>query len=72
LEQQGTHDVVNGAKSTFGFTILLRHVWTRHAECNAVGEEKKASSGVIKLATIVALNTADSCRKLGANTSEKM
>jgi hypothetical protein len=72
LKQKGTQSVIDGAKGTLGFTILLGGVWTRHAEGNTVGEEERAGRRIVKFMAIVTLNTLDGGAKLRANISEKV
>jgi hypothetical protein len=72
LEHEGSHDVVGGMNYALGFAILLRSVWTRHAECNAVGKKESASSDVIKFSTIVTLHTFDSGGELLLHKGKKL
>ena len=68
----GTQNVVNGANRTFGFPFLLRGIWTRHVECNTVGEKERAGGGIIKFMAIVALNALDGGAKLRVNKGKKI
>ena len=72
LKQKGTQNVINSAKGAFCLSILLGSIWTRHAECNTVGEKERAGGGIIKFTAIVALNALDGGAKLRANVSEKI
>ncbi len=47
-------------------------MWARHAECNAMSKEVVASGGVVELAAIVTLDTADIGFKLGASMGKKV
>ena len=64
--------VVDSSNNVFSFTILRRGVWTGHAQVNAVGEEEDVQIGVVKLYSIVALNTLHNNIELGAHISEKI
>ena len=52
------------ANNTFSFTVLRRGVEAGHAEMDALGEEERAGTGVVKLFPVVALNCLDSGAKL--------
>jgi hypothetical protein len=71
LEQKATQNVINGAKGTFRFPVLLRNIWTRHAECNTVGEEECAGLRIVEFTAVIALDTLDGGAKLCANMSKK-
>ena len=71
LKKQGAHNIINGAKSALGFTILLRGVWARHAKNGTVREEERAGRGVVELATIVSLERHDRPAKLCLHKSMK-
>jgi hypothetical protein len=47
-----------------GLTVLWGCVGTRHQKMDAVREEESASGGVIKLASIIALDALDGAAKL--------
>jgi len=72
LKQKGMQNVVNGANRTFGFPILLRGIWTRHAECNTMREEERAGLRVVEFSAVITLDTLDGDAKLRANISEKI
>ena len=59
LKQQGANDIIYGANNMFSFTVLRRGVGARHAKMNALSEEERPSTGVIKLFPVVALNRLD-------------
>jgi hypothetical protein len=72
LKEQRAYNIIDCAKSTLGFTVLLRGVWAGHAENGTVGEEERASQGVVKLMAIVALDGLDRGAKLRAHMSKKV
>ena len=72
LKKKRANDIIDGSNDAFGFTMLRRGVWTGHAQVNAVGEEEDAQTGVVKLCSIVALNTLHNNIELGAHISEKI
>ena len=72
LEQKGLHDVVDGGKSAFSTSVLLRGVGTRHSKNDSMSEEERASRGVVKLAAVVALNRLNGGVKLCAHIREKI
>jgi hypothetical protein len=65
LEEQGTGDIVGGAKHALGLAILWRCVGPRHAERNKIGKKQSARVGVLKLAAIVTLHNFDGATELG-------
>ena len=71
LKQKGTQNVINSAKGAFCLSILLGSIWTRHAECNTVGEEERAGLRIIKFTTVIALDALDGGAELRANMSKK-
>ena len=72
LEQKGPHDVVDGAKSAFSTSVLLRGVGTRHSKNDSMSEEERASRGVVKLAAVVALNCLDGGVELLVHIGKKV
>lgn len=56
LKQEGTQNVIDGAKGTFCFAILLRSIWTQYVECNTMGEKNCVGLTIIKFMTIIALD----------------
>jgi len=72
LKQKGTQNVIDGANRTFCFSVLLGCIWTRHAECNTVGEEERAGLRIIEFSAIVALDALDGGAELRANMSKKI
>jgi hypothetical protein len=67
LKEQGTNDVVDRAQNTFGTTILLGGVGTRHPKADTVREKESSCVGVIELTTIVALQAFNGGAKLSEN-----
>jgi hypothetical protein len=52
--------------------ILWGRVWTRHLKLDTVRKEEGANGGVVKLVSIVALDTPDGTTKLLGHISEKV
>ena len=71
LKQKRAHNVVNGAKSAFGFAILLGSVRARHAKDGTMGEEEHVGRRVIKLTTVVALDGLHGSAKLCTHVGKK-
>ena len=55
-----------------GFTVLGRSVGARHAEMDAMSEEKHAHAEVVELAAVVALDGLDNDAELSTNMSEEV
>jgi hypothetical protein len=72
MEQQGAYDIVDDTNHVLSLTVLWRHVGTRHPKLDTVRKEEGASGGVIKLTSIVALDTLNGTTKLRGYISEKM
>ena len=72
LKKQGAHNIINGAKSALGFTVLLRGVGARHAKNGTVREEERAGRGVVKLAAIVTLDSLNGGAKLCGDVGKKV
>jgi hypothetical protein len=72
MKEQGTQDIIDGAKDAFGFTVPRRSVGTRHPQKYPFGGIECASGGVIELTAIVALDCFDGAAKLCGDISEKM
>jgi hypothetical protein len=71
LEQQGAHDIVGGANHALGLAILRGGVGARHPKLNTMGQEEGAR-GVIKLSSVIALDTADGVTKLHENVGKEV
>jgi hypothetical protein len=56
----------------FSFTILWRRVRTRHPELCAVRQEEDSGGRVIKLTSIIALNSFDSTAELSRHISKEI
>jgi len=63
---------IDGANRTFRFSVLLGCIWTRHAECNTVGEEERTGLRIVEFSAIVALDALDGGAELRANMSKKI
>jgi hypothetical protein len=64
LNQQNADDIINRMNNTFNFTILWGRVRTRHSELCAIRQEEDAGGRVVKLTSIVALDSFDSPAEL--------
>jgi hypothetical protein len=71
LKKKRTNNVIDRSKDVLGTTVLLGRVGARHAESGAMGEEERAGRGVVKLTTVVALDSLDGGAKLSACKGEK-
>jgi hypothetical protein len=71
LEQQRAHDIVGGMNHALSLVVLWGRVGTRHPKLDTVRKEKGAG-GVVKLTSIVALDTSDGITKLCGHISEKV
>ena len=57
---------------TLSFTILRGGVGARHPEMSAMSQEERAGAGVIKHATIVALNCLDGGAVLSGHMNKEV
>jgi hypothetical protein len=71
LEQQGVHDIVGGMNHALGLAILQGSIGTRHPKLDTVREEESAG-GVIKLASIIALDGLDGAAKLRGHKGKEV
>ena len=58
--------------NVFSFTVLRRGIRTRHPELDAVGEEEGMRSMIVKLASIIALNTLNGDTKLRSHIGKEI
>ena len=72
LKKQGAHNIINGAKSALGFTVLLRGILARHVERNPFGKKESTRRRVVKFTTIVTLNRFDGATKLSVHIGKKI
>jgi hypothetical protein len=72
LDQQNTDDIVNQTNNTFSFTILWGRVRTRHPELCAIQQEEDAGGRVVKLTSIVALDSFDSPAELNRHIGKEI
>jgi hypothetical protein len=72
LEKKRKDHIVGGMNDALGFTILCGGVGARHAKLGAMGEEESAGAGVVKLTTVVALNSLDGGAELSTCIGEKI
>jgi hypothetical protein len=64
LEQLRAHDNIGGTNHALDLAVLQRSVGTQHPKLDAVREEESTGGGVIKLASIIALDAPDGATKL--------
>jgi hypothetical protein len=72
LEWQGAHDIIGGTNHMLNLAILWGRVGTRHPKLDTVRKDEGASGGVVKLTSIVALDTPDGTTKLRGHKSKKV
>jgi hypothetical protein len=72
LEQQGAHDIIGGTNHALGFAVLWESVRTRHPKLDVVREEESAGGGIIKLASIIALDALDGATKLRGHKGKEV
>jgi hypothetical protein len=72
LEQQGVHDIVGGTNHAFSLTILWTRIGTRHSKLDTVRKKEGVCGGVVKLTSIVTLDTPDCTTKLRGHIDEKV
>jgi hypothetical protein len=72
LEQQGSHDIVGRMNHALGLAVLWGSVGTQHTKLDVVREEESAGGGVIKLTSIIALDTPDDTAKLRGHKGEEV
>jgi hypothetical protein len=72
LNQQSADDIVNGTNNTFSFTILWGRVRTRHPELCAVRQEEDSGGRVVKLTSVVALDSFNSPAELSRHIGKEI
>jgi hypothetical protein len=72
LEQQGAHNIIGGTNHVPDLAILRESVGTRHPKLDVVREEESAAGGVIKLASIITLDTPDGAAKLHGHKGKEV
>jgi hypothetical protein len=72
LNQQNADDIVNRTINMFSFTILWGRVRTRHLELGAVRQEEDSGGRVIKLTSVVTLDSFDSPTELSRHISKEI
>jgi hypothetical protein len=66
------NDIVNRMNNTFSFTILLGRVRTRHPELCAIRQEEEVGGRVVKLTSVVALDSFDSPVELSRHIGKEI
>lgn len=59
LKQKRADNIVSSTNDPLGFTVLGRRVGALHAKKNVVCEKEGVRTGVVKLATVVTLDSLD-------------
>jgi hypothetical protein len=72
LNQQSADDIVNRTNNTFRFTILWGRVRTRHLELCVIRQEEEAGEKVVKLTSVIALDSFDSPTELSRHIGNEM
>jgi hypothetical protein len=71
LEQQEAHDIIDGTNHALSLAVLRGRVGTRHPKLNTMRKEG-VGGGVVKLTSIVTLDTSDGTTKLCGHISKKV
>jgi hypothetical protein len=72
LNQQSADDIVNRTNNMFSFTILWGCVRTQHLELCAVRQEEDAGGRVVKLTSVVTLDSFDSPTELSRHIGKEI
>jgi hypothetical protein len=72
LNQQSVDDIVNQTNNMFSFTILWGRVRTRHPELCAIRQEEDVGGRVVKLKSVVAVDSFDSPTELSRHIGKKI
>jgi hypothetical protein len=72
LEQQGAHDIISGTNYMLSLAIPWGCVGTRHSKRDTMRKEEYVGGGVVKLTSIVTLDTPDGTTKLREHISKKV
>jgi len=72
LKEKSTHGVVGGANLALSLVVLRGGIQARHAQLDTVREKEGTGGGVIKLPTIVTLDSLDGEAELCGHPSEKV
>jgi hypothetical protein len=71
LNQQSADNIVKRTNNTFNFTILWGRVRTRYPELCAIRQEEDAGGRVVKLTSVVALDSFDSPAELSGHIGKE-
>ena len=72
LDQKGAHDVVRRANHPLSLAVLRRGIRTRHTQLNTPREEERAGGGVIKLPSVVTLDTLNGEAELSGHPGKEV
>jgi hypothetical protein len=72
LNQQSADDIVKRTNNTFSFTILWGRVRIRHLELCAIQQEEDSGGRIIKLTSVVALDSFDSPAELSRHIGKEI
>jgi hypothetical protein len=71
IKQEDAYAIVEGAEDAFSTTVLLRSVGTRETKYSAMSSEEGAKNKVVKLFSIISLESMDGSTKLDGDVGEK-
>jgi hypothetical protein len=66
------HDIIGGTNHELGLAVLWRSVGTQHPKLDTMREEESVGGGVIKLASIIALDASDGAAKLRGHKGQEV
>jgi hypothetical protein len=72
MNHQSADDIVNRMNNTFNFTILWGRVRTRHLELCVIRQEEDSGGRVVKLTSVVTLDSFDSPAELSRHISKEI
>ena len=71
MEKQRTNTLIEGAKNTFGTSVLLGCIWTCKTKNGAMSGEEMSNGEVIKFFSVIRLKVRNGAMKVGADISIK-
>ena len=66
LEEERAKHIIRCVNRPLGLAVLLRSIWTGHAESNTVKKKEVASGRVVEFSTVVTLDALNGGAKLCA------
>jgi hypothetical protein len=70
LKQQGADHIIDGTKSTLGFTVLWRGGWAGHPQDDPTRDKECVGGSIVKLTVVIILDSFDGAVKLCGNKDE--